>query len=99
VRDGSNREGVSTLKYGAVATDDQGVVIQADPKVEKLLGPLTRWGVNPWSYFDERHRALADQFGALQNTPDFIDAWNQPQPGTVSMVENSRKIYGTGTAF
>jgi len=98
VTEGSGNSSQCTVTHGAVATDDSGVVTLADPQLAKLFGPMIRYGANPWPWYDERHKALADFFGALQET-DYIDYWNKPSTGTVQVTYNSRTVVGAGTSF
>lgn len=41
-----------TQDIGAVATDANGVVVNANPLVDALLGPMMAFGKNPWGYQD-----------------------------------------------
>jgi len=42
---------VST-EFGAVAMDDNGVVVNADPNVDAIFGPMIAYGKNPWGFAD-----------------------------------------------
>ncbi len=52
VTDSAGKMATSTLDVGAVATDDNGVVIQANPAADLLFGPMIAFGKNPWQYQD-----------------------------------------------
>jgi hypothetical protein len=52
VADASGKKATSILDIGAVATDDNGVVIQANPAADLLFGPMIAFGKNPWQYQD-----------------------------------------------
>lgn len=44
----------ATLDIGAVAMDDNGVVIPSDSKVTKIFNEMIAFGKNPWGFTDER---------------------------------------------
>ncbi len=94
--DGSSSQ--CRVKHGAVAADDQERIVLADPNVGTLLGPMTRWGANPWPWFDDRHKRLADFFGALQDS-DYIAYWNIAAQGTIDVTAGSTSVLGRDTAF
>ncbi len=84
VSDGSGASATSELEVGAVATDDRGVVIHADPRLDTFFGPMIALGRNPWTWADERHLTGATLRNAAYETPGFA-AW---QTGTVSWNRN-----------
>ena len=47
VTDVNGSTNTATLQVGAVATDNNGVVINADPNVDKIFGPMIAFGKNP----------------------------------------------------
>ncbi len=96
VTDSSGASSQCSVAHGAVATDDNGVVRVADPRIAKLLGPLMRWGASPWPWFDDRHKAFADFFGGLQSS-EYLDYWNTAQVGTVSIAHDGTAVIGSGT--
>jgi hypothetical protein len=98
VTDSSRRSSVCTVKQGAVATDDNGVAITNRPEVDTLLGPLVRFGANPWPWFDDRYKADADLQIAGMDT-NYPAWWDLPGPGTVTTVAGSRTISGNNTTF
>ena len=85
VTDVAGRSATSSLEAGATATDDNGVVINSDPNVDKLFGPMIAFGKNPWGFVDERAmsatrlRAAAYQAQGL-NPP----SWETPLPGKIN---------------
>jgi hypothetical protein len=85
VTDVAGSSSTSVLETGAVATDNKGVVINADPNVDRILGPMIAYGRNPWGFADERAmsatrlRAAAYQAKGL-NPP----TWETPLAGSVS---------------
>jgi len=98
VTDGSGQSSSCTVKDGAVASDDNGVVITNQTAVDTLLGPLIRWGANPWPYYDDRHKAMADYIISELDTYWFA-YWDQFETGTVDVSTGSNIVTGHGTAF
>ncbi|MBS1858753.1 MAG: hypothetical protein JST11_25505 [Acidobacteria bacterium] len=98
VTDGCNQSSTCTVKHGAVATDDNGVVITGQPAVDALLGPLVRLGANPWPWFDDRNKAAAvlQAAGMEANYPAW---WDAAGPGTVATLSGSTTITGSNTTF
>jgi hypothetical protein len=100
VSDSAGQVGETTLQFGAVAMTDDGVVINSDPKVDMIFGPLIAFGKNPWPWADSRHKYLSEFFGdKLTTDPDYDDSWNKPLEGTISVVNGSATVTGTGTNF
>ncbi|HKD08436.1 MAG TPA: hypothetical protein VKB79_21225 [Bryobacteraceae bacterium] len=87
------------FKLGAVATDNNGVVVVSDPRVDLILGPMIRHGANPWSWTDNRLKTMADLQIALQSTT-WLDYWNTASPhGALSVTNSSAVVTGAGTQF
>jgi hypothetical protein len=85
VTDATGATAVTTLPVGAVAYDDNGVVIPSDPRATELFGPMIAFGQNPWGYADERSKRAVE----LQNTlflSQHLDhpTWATNGQGTVS---------------
>lgn len=98
VTDGMSQSTACTVKHGAVATDNNGVVITGNASVDALLGPQTRFGANPWPWFDDRHRAAANvQIADLD--PYYSSYWDTPAAGTIAVTANSATVTGAGTTF
>ena len=55
VKDASGSTASATLTAGAVATDNNGVVVNANPDADAIFGPMIAFGKNPWGYADERN--------------------------------------------
>jgi len=98
VTDGSNLSSVCTVKDGAVATDNNDTVITNNTAIDTLLGPMVRYGANPWPWFDNRHKQAADNENSVMDTY-FPAWWNTPAQGTVTVVTGSNKVVGVGTTF
>ena len=104
VTDSSQQSSVCTVNHGAVVTDDNGVVITNNPAVDTLLGPMIRFGANPWPWFDDRHKADADV--QIANMDSYYGAWwDVADAGTVSVTVSSNPygpgsvVTGVGTTF
>ncbi len=102
VTDSSRQSSVCTVNHGAVVTDDNGVVITNNPAVDTLLGPMIRYGVNPWPWFDDRHKADADV--QIANMDAYYGAWwdvrdDAASNGTVTVTSGSSAVTGTNTHF
>lgn len=50
--DVNNNQAAAAQDIGAVATDSRGVVVNPNPAVNFLFGPIIAWGQNPWGYAD-----------------------------------------------
>lgn len=50
--DAAGVQGTVSQDLGAVATDSNGVVVNANPLVDFLFGPMIALGKNPWGYQD-----------------------------------------------
>jgi hypothetical protein len=98
VTDSSNQSSVCTIKDGAVATDNNDIVITNNSAVDALLGPMVRYGANPWPWYDNRHKQAADNQIAVMDTY-FPAWWDAAGPGTVTVINNSTTVVGAGTAF
>lgn len=104
---------VNTADYtvGAVAWDDNGVVIYPHEKLKKLIGPTLVWGQNPWEIADHRHWELAaynwaaydlhggpwigDHIETVFNGIPRLGTVTRDAPGNVG----SATVLGTGTNF
>ena len=99
ITDGSGLSSVCTVQNGAVATDENDIVITGNPTVDLITGPLIRSGGNPWPWYDDRNRAWADLLGGLQSDANHIDVWNTALPGTLTATNGSAIVTGSGTSF
>ena len=98
VTDSSGQVKTIEQDFGVVATDTQGLVVTEDSRVSDVVGPQLRFGLAPWKYFDDRNMGVADHFGNLQPSL-YLDSWNTPLAGTISVPVNSKIVTGTGTSF
>jgi hypothetical protein len=82
---------------GAVNTDERGIVQTGNAAMDIALGPLSMWGTSPWPWYDLTEMADAD---ALYPMVTSAPIYGQVAlSGTVSAVNGSPTITGTGTNF
>jgi K319L-like, PKD domain len=75
VTDSSGNVASSPLSVGAVATDSNGVVVQANPAADAIFGPMIAFGKNPWGWADERNQKMENlQKNTYANPP----VWASP---------------------
>jgi hypothetical protein len=99
VTDSAGNQATATQDIGSVATDSNGVVVQANSAADAIFGPMMAFGRNPWG--------LADYWALRATTLRFQDyqsyglsptwpyaAWEQPQTGTISYTWD-----GVGMAY
>lgn len=85
VTDTRGKTATADLTVGAVATDSNGVVVQANPDADLLFGPMIAFGKNPWAYADERAlRATTLRSAVYDATGVATPSWTVPRAGTVS---------------
>jgi hypothetical protein len=107
VKDASGNTGTTTLAVGAVATDSNGVVVQANPAADLIFGPMIAFGKNAWSYVDYSQKALFDHWSSqyqykggpwyLESDQTVVDG--VPRTGTASVVRGQNIVTGVGTNF
>lgn len=97
VTDVNNSISTANLSAGAVATDSNGVVVNADPNVDKIFGEQLAFGMSPWGWADER--ALA---ATTLRAQAYIDKgisppiWKTPETGTIAYRFNGATNLGSG---
>ena len=97
VTDGRGITNTCTVKHGAVASDDNGVVITNNPAADTLLGPLIRFEANPWPWFDDRHKAEADMQAASMDL--YYGAyWDPASPAYGSDAAETAWLYSPAPA-
>lgn len=91
VTDVAGNTASASLEVGAVATDDNGVVINADPNVDRIFGPMIAFGKNPWGFADERAFAATNLRAAAYKAQGYDPpSWKTPGNGTVTYIFNGR---------
>lgn len=102
VADSSGTSSVCTVNHGAVATDDNFVVVTGSQQFDHFIGPAIMWGKNPWPWYDR----MASQTGQLfveKQKSDFLPVWRTASAhGTVSVARSFTpgvSIAGAGTSF
>jgi hypothetical protein len=66
VTDQSGNTATALTHIGAVATDSNGVVVNANPAADAILGPMIAFGRNPWGLSDYWHLA-----GSIQRQAEY----------------------------
>jgi hypothetical protein len=107
VTDVAGNTATCVQEIGAVATDNNGVVVYPDPRLETLLGPAMILGGNPWQWFDIRDYAMfnywADNYqvngGTWRLETDQTSINGVPRNGTIFATSGNNTIYGAGTNF
>ncbi|MGA2271977.1 MAG: hypothetical protein ABSH00_00380 [Bryobacteraceae bacterium] len=89
VTDQAGDTATAVTHIGAVATDSNGLVVNANPAADAILGPMIAFGQNPWELGDYWHLA-----GSIQRYNQYISyglsptwpyaTWEVMQTGTVS---------------
>ena len=74
----------ATLDVGAVATDNNGVVIQGNAAADALFGPMIAFGKNPWGYQDDTALRGMTLRSAVYATAPYLPMWKTLKTGTVS---------------
>ncbi len=88
VTDSNAATGTATVNVGVVASDANGLKIFANPDLAYVLGPLPRFGVNPWPWYDWTE---ADDMDALNRY------WTAPPaPGTLFTGTGINDAFFTG---
>ncbi len=103
VTDVRGYQATASLDVGAVAMDDNGVVINSDPVVDQIFGPMIAYGKNPWGYADYlamRATTLryADYLGYGLSATWPYASWETTEPGTVSYTWNGKSLSYAGAA-
>jgi len=95
VADAAGKTASATLETGAVATDDNGVVVNADPNVDRIFGPMIAFGRNPWGLADERALAATTlRTAAYQRYGLDPPTWDVPRAGTIAYRFNGTASAG-----
>jgi hypothetical protein len=90
VTDVAGSVGTAPLEVGAVATDNNGVVVNADPNVDRLFGPMIAFGRNPWGYEDYWEYHAMGLRAADYQTQGWapVPQWEKTGSGTVTYYWN-----------
>src|ERR1035437_4312985 len=94
-----------STELGAVVTGDDNIVITGNSVADELLGPMMRYGVNPWPWFDVAEKNDADLIVASLGTSvnpsrNYADFWTATKgPGTITVTTGSTTVTGSGTKF
>jgi hypothetical protein len=86
--DATGAQAVTTLQIGAVAYDDNGVVINSTT-ANQMFGPMLAFGKNPWALQDKLAMdATVARSAAYNMFPGIPPTWDVPLPGTVTYSFN-----------
>jgi hypothetical protein len=85
VTDASGQKATTSLDIGAVATDTNGVVVQANPNADIIFGPMIAWGKNPWGLQDANSKFMSDSQYTYQNCCA-RPTWVTSGQGTISYI-------------
>ncbi len=83
-------QATATQDMGAVAMDSNGVVVNSDPNVDFIFGPMIAFGQNPWGYQDywALHASLLREADYLSEGWAPVPQWENLGQGTVSFYFN-----------
>ena len=94
----SGQKATRDLRIGAVPTNADGVVLQSDPTIAFLTGPMLRDGLSPWPYYDFIRKDHGHLLGKSY-APFHLTDQNTPAAGTITLTQNSTTVTGVGTQF
>lgn len=95
VTDDSANTGKTCLDVGAVATDDNHIVVMDDDAFAFALGENIQWGQSAWPYLPRQQYRMAEQFILNRADPE----WQTLGAGTISVTNGSATVTGSGTNF
>lgn len=95
VTDAEGQTNTTDTEMGAAAADSAGVVVMPSSRVDLTIGPITRSGTSPWTWFDETELGVAT---AILNTIG-ASPGDTPLVGTIALTNGSTTVTGTGTTF
>ncbi len=89
VTDATASTTTAILQVGAVATDNNGVVVNANPNTDAIFGPMIAFGKNPWGWMDQRALAATTLRAAAYNAQGLNPpSWATPAAGTINYFFN-----------
>ncbi len=88
VTDANAATGTTTVDVGVVQSDASGLKVYSDPALAYVLGPLPRYGVNPWPWYDFTEAYDMDVLYPYWTAP--------PAPGTLFTGSGLNDAYFTG---
>jgi hypothetical protein len=104
VKQGDGQSSTCTVHDGAVLANADNVVINLtgssslDFAIATLIGPQIQYGRSPWPFYDQA--AAADAAVQIADMDvDYLDYWDTPDVGTVSVATDSHTVTGVGTTF
>ncbi len=105
VTDVAGNRATADLTVGAVATDNNHVVIYPDDRLYAILGPQIAYGYNPWEFVDysqlKNEEFWGNQFAVNGGGPDWhgvMQAWDfEPDLSSYQGVPRSGTAYVSGS--
>ena len=95
VTDTQGQSASTTVEIGSVPTDSYGIVRLPNTPLNVAIGPLTRNGTSPWTWFDKTEIAAADAIiKAIPAAPGSV-----PLTGSLTVTSGSTTVTGTSTLF
>jgi hypothetical protein len=98
VQDDTGASAYTDLTFGAVPTDEKGVVAHSDPKIKLLFGDQIMYGMSAWPFVDQSNYDHGKAFGdaVINKITYWNDDWRTYGPGTISVAADGN-ITGVGT--
>lgn len=94
VTDVAGNSDTSSVDVGAVATDNNGVVVNANPLVDALFGPQIAFGASGWPFMDYWHKHALDMRAATYDAWGWTSLqWEQLGSGTVNYTWGGTGLY------
>jgi hypothetical protein len=95
VTDASGNSNTASVETGSVATDNNGVVVQSNPLVDTLFGPMIAFGQNPWGYQDYWAQHSSALRGVDYAAP--TTSYGLTYPGWSTLGKPQWEFFGQGT--
>jgi hypothetical protein len=95
VTDVDGNSNSASLETGSVAMDNNGVVVQANPLIDTLFGPMIAFGRNPWGYQDYWSQHASILRGLDYATP--VLGVGLSYPGWSTLGKPQWEFFGQGT--
>jgi hypothetical protein len=92
------RSAPCAITHSATATDANGVVLVPNASHAPFIANLTRFGVDPWPYYDQQQQKFLDWLVTNINT-FYLNYWDTPATGTITVSDGGTQIIGSGTHF
>jgi hypothetical protein len=97
VSQGDGQSSTCSVTWGAVVSDDNGVVVTGNATLDKMLGPLMRIDSIPWSATKSSAEFLSEYYAARYGV-EIKDSWNindftgVTETGTINVTNGSATV-------